>query len=139
MGSPRAGCKHQKLPARYPLLTLRGYSNLGARTASSTPGLQTPSVPAWKYRTALRAAKKKTDEEEDEVPSLKEIQERMEREAPGFIANPLPEQKPRREAELVENVTQFVRVVTIAIVALITYAALVIDGDAKLPSWLTDL
>eukprot|EP00471_Norrisiella_sphaerica_P002871 CAMPEP_0184479496 /NCGR_PEP_ID=MMETSP0113_2-20130426/1203_1 /TAXON_ID=91329 /ORGANISM="Norrisiella sphaerica, Strain BC52" /LENGTH=98 /DNA_ID=CAMNT_0026857595 /DNA_START=192 /DNA_END=488 /DNA_ORIENTATION=- len=67
---------------------------------------------------------------------LKAIQERMEREAPGFVVN--EELKPRipREAALYNSTLQAVRVLTVVIVGGLAYFLLIMNGDVQLPSWL---
>mmetsp|Transcript_22686 Transcript_22686/g.36551 ORF Transcript_22686/g.36551 Transcript_22686/m.36551 type:complete len:151 (-) Transcript_22686:200-652(-) len=86
-------------------------------------------------RSVLILASKKDQPKID----LKAIQERMEREAPGFIANEQPPQRVRREAAMNESVISGVRAGIVVIVCCIMYALFLANGDLKLPSWIQDL
>eukprot|EP00465_Bigelowiella_longifila_P001685 CAMPEP_0185275796 /NCGR_PEP_ID=MMETSP1359-20130426/54757_1 /TAXON_ID=552665 /ORGANISM="Bigelowiella longifila, Strain CCMP242" /LENGTH=89 /DNA_ID=CAMNT_0027869257 /DNA_START=115 /DNA_END=384 /DNA_ORIENTATION=- len=86
-------------------------------------------------RSVLTLASKKDDQRID----LKAIQARMEREAPGFIANEQPPQQVRREAAMNESVVSGVRAGVVVIVGCIMYALFLANGDVKLPSWIQDL
>eukprot|EP00472_Partenskyella_glossopodia_P011505 CAMPEP_0197529916 /NCGR_PEP_ID=MMETSP1318-20131121/30059_1 /TAXON_ID=552666 /ORGANISM="Partenskyella glossopodia, Strain RCC365" /LENGTH=71 /DNA_ID=CAMNT_0043085545 /DNA_START=420 /DNA_END=635 /DNA_ORIENTATION=+ len=68
--------------------------------------------------------------------TLEEIQAKMEREAPGFVANPREPQKIRREMKMYDSAVSAIRVAAIVIIAVLTYSLLVINGDVQLPSWL---